>query len=284
MKRFIVIFMVLLFTIMSGCNIIPSSEKPKDQSFISTSDELSELDLDNLEMSNFTVMQTEEVFFSNSDIIDKIYLLADYTEFGDEIYHVPYLAVALGSDLELIRLSQNESTGSFSDEMYICDIDGDKDEEIIIQQTVGMSGGAGQFVSKVFDFKEDSVVEVFVSSNLDIYDTGYYCITKNNYLIEIYNKNTDYVTTLNVSDKDNYRNVFFDKYGNVIKEAEVYCDSFYEFYPEDVNDDDVSELVCLQYLSLNGHSDYIGTAKSVLRYNVSLQQFEVVQTNIIHKQ
>ena len=37
------------------------------------------------------------------------------------------------------------------------------DKEIVLQETISMSGGAGQYLSRIFDYKNDEIVEIFSS-------------------------------------------------------------------------------------------------------------------------
>ncbi len=69
--------------------------------------------------------------------------------------------------------------------------------------------------------------------------------------------------------------------GSVIKQGDILSDSFSEFEPQDIDGDGVFEIVCLQYVSLLGHSDCIGNAKSILKFNSDTQKFAVITAEFI---
>ena len=76
--------------------------------------------------------------------------------------------------------------------------------------------------------------------------------------------------------------IFYDEYGNIINSESILCDSFNEFFPKDIDEDGIFEISCVQYVSLNGHSDYIGDAETVIKFNSESKQFEVVKALFIH--
>ena len=100
---------------------------------------------------------------------------------------------------------------------------------------------------------------------------------------EIKNKFTGYSTILDLSGYKVYHGVYFDETGKPLNKNEenVLFDSFREFTPADVDGDGTFELVCLQYASLYCHADYIGDAKSVLKYNSDTKEFEVIKAEFI---
>lgn len=206
-----------------------------------------------------------------------VYLLYDYAEYGDNVYHKTYLAIEMNSELLLKDLE----TGSYGDTSYVCDVDGDNIDEIIVQQTVGMSGGSGQYMSRIFKVIDDEIVEIFSSNNNNQFDTGFSSDLKNNFKMEIKNTFTGYTAILDFTTNEQYASAYFDKSGKVKCNDSIWCDSFRKFIPEDVDNDGIFELVCLQYVSLGGHSNYIGDVKSYLKYNVQTNKFEIIQSEFI---
>ena len=61
------------------------------------------------------------------------------------------------------------------DGTFTCvDLDGDEDKEIVSQENIGMSGGAGQYLSRIFDFKDGEIIEIFsFVENEEIFDRGF---------------------------------------------------------------------------------------------------------------
>ena len=210
-----------------------------------------------------------------------VYIFSDYEIYAsDSIYHDSYLAVATDNKILLEDLSL--IVGCYGETMYLQDVDGDGFDEIIIQQLVAMSGGAGGYFSRIFKVENEKIKEIFPLTDDNRFDTGFTNFLKDGFLIEISNNFTGYKKTIDYS-KDGSESPYFDKKGNVVEQGEISCDSFYEFIPKDVDNDGVYEIVCLQYVSLYGHSDHIGDAKSILKFNKKTQQFEVIKAEFIQK-
>lgn len=213
-----------------------------------------------------------------------VYIFCDYTE-EDSAYHSSYLAASLGSKVLLKDLTEEQDSGCYQDILYVCDVDGDGLDEIVVQQTVGMSGGAGSYRSRIFKVREEEIEVIFDSlivdaanTSWDTFDTGFTSTFLSGRQVKIENTITGYSTTMDISNR--YQDAFFDAEGKGT-EGHFHCDSFREFIPQDVDHDGVFELVCLQYASLYTHADYIGDAKTVLKYNTASQDFEIVQAEFI---
>lgn len=250
------------------------------------------VDLSEAGLSHLTIGCVEDGYITKDNRTElkktMVYIFCDYTV-SNNMYHIPYLAVVLSDKVLIKDLSDgNEYNGSYYDTLYVADVDGDGTDEIIVQQTVGMSGGAGSYLSRIFKVNGDKIQEIFTSflqdsSNADwsVWNTGFTSEFLNGYKLRISNNFTDYSTVVDISEK--YAADFFDREGKGQSGLVISCDSFKEFTPKDVDHDGVYEIVCLQYVSLADHSDYIGDAKTVLKYNTKLQAFEAVQSEFIPK-
>lgn len=203
------------------------------------------------------------------------YILSDY-RYGKSEPHDSYLAVEM--DFERILFFDFENK-SFDDFLYLNDVDGDGFDEIIIQQHVDMAGGAGQFSSYIFKVENDEIREIFNSSTCNLFDTGFVSEFLDGYKLKVSNTITGYSSTIDISNK--YIDEYFDENGKGATGDFILCDSFFEFIPEDVDDDGIFEIICLQYTSLNSHPDYIGDAKSILKFNSYIQKFEVIESDFI---
>ncbi|MDE7365545.1 MAG: hypothetical protein K2N27_11850 [Ruminococcus sp.] len=170
---------------------------------------------------------------------------------------------------------------SLSDAVYTGDIDGDGDAEIIVNQLVGATGGAGSYYSYVFDYENGNITELFSSHMDDMFDTGFSSKLKDNSIVEFSNSFTGFSTEI-----DYYRNSnLFNDDGTVIEGKNDYdwamFDSFREFKPEDIDGDGIYEMSCLQFTAMSSHSEYVGDAQSYLKYNSDNKQFEVVKADFI---
>lgn len=244
------------------------------------------VDLPEAGLSNLTICCAENGSFNHSSEStsqkNMVYILCDYTV-SDNMYHIPYLIVELNDEVLIKDLTEaNEYNGSYDDSLFVADVDGDKIDEIVIQQTVGMSGGSGSYFSRIFKVNGDNIEEIFTSISKDsdnswsVWDTGFTSEFLNGRKLKITNKFTGYSATVDISQR--YSADFFDMNGKGKTELSIFCDSFREFVPKDVDNDGIYELDCLQYVSLADHTDYIGDARSILKYNAKLQTFEVVQS------
>lgn len=191
-------------------------------------------------------------------------------------------------DLFLILEQGNErllfglKTPQFDFFWNACDLDGDGYDELILHRTVGASGGAGQYVSQILKIADGQFVEIF-NSNKNGFDsempfnTGF----KSEYLAEkkvkVWNSFTDYEVIVDISEK--YGEDFFDENGKG-RHGELLCDSFFEFFPKDIDQDGVYEIETWQYASLIGHSDFFGYAKCILKYDAQTKSFSVIQSEI----
>lgn len=229
-----------------------------------------------------TLFSCSDIVGSTSDVDNTGGTFQAYTKsvynnekYGENsIYHDSYLVIENGEEQQTYEISGSY----FSDELYLCDIDGDSYNEIVVQQLVGISGGAGQYHSYIFKYENNEIIKMFDSVTGNKFDTGFSSILKDNYKVEISNAITGYKTEI-----DYYENpIYYNDDGTVAEDRDwLMVDNFREFKPEDIDNDGIYEILCLQYSSLCGHTDYIGDAQSYLKYNSDNKQFEVVKVDFI---
>ncbi|MBQ6797263.1 MAG: hypothetical protein IJP10_04530 [Clostridia bacterium] len=207
-----------------------------------------------------------------------LYHIHDQAAFKDQIYH-SYSYIAVEKDSEILLFAVD---GSYANTVYTCDIDGDKCDEIVFQQTIGMASMSGTYLSTIFKMSGDEFEIIFSSYPIDAFDTGFESAAQDGFKLLISNRFTEYEKVISFADRKNdYIGVYYDETGKPLGDCNVMIDDFYEFYPEDVDGDDVFELVGLQNVSLYGHSDYIGDAYSVLKFSNDTNQFEVVSCKFL---
>lgn len=238
------------------------------------------IDLPEVGLKNLILGNSEKGSVIKSDSKTPVYIFCDYARYDNGVYHDCYLAVVTESKILLKDLSDYDC-GSYEDSLYLCDTDGDGIDEIIVQQTVAMSGGTGGYLSRIFTLVGDKIQEVFSSTAIDgnLFDTGFTSEFLNGYRLKITNKITGYYTNIDISNR--YIGEFFDENGKGKSNNVISCDSFMEFVPKDIDGDGVCEIVCKQYASLESHADYIGYTESVLKINSKAQKFEVVKAEFI---
>lgn len=207
-----------------------------------------------------------------------VYLLADNRYDINSSVADYYLLISINGKIVARDLSVWEDQASLGATFCCVDIDGDKDEEIILQECIGLSGGAGQYLSRVFDLRNDEIIEVFSSKVKDeIFNTGFFVSVLKNRNLEIKNRYTDYCKKIILTDRtDDYYSVWYENNGEP-KNLELLLDTFYKFEPYDIDNDGVYEIKVCQYTSLYGHTDFIGKAVSFLKYNKEDNSFKICE-------
>lgn len=270
MKKIFFLLVICMF-LFSGCSNRESVESEASE-VVPYSEQWINLKIKEQGLDGYQIAQSVKGRFDDSSSVEsRAHLLKQKVDTDKiEVYN-SYLAVESKSKVLFKKLPDCMGNG-----IEIADIDGNGKDEIIVQNTIGASGGVGQFASYIFEVN-DNIDEIFYSANTSPFDTGFEVVFDDNSPIVIKNVFTGYEKALDNS-KEKDLNIFFDEEGKVIKTEDISCDSFYRFYPKDVDDDGVYEIVAVQYVSLYGHSDGIGFAESVLRYNTATKQFDVVDT------
>jgi hypothetical protein len=297
MKKSIIILLVLgLLFISVGCekqkgsNSSIVAEKPHHNSTtykLNYNHDWLENDLTELGLKDLTIGERVRGCFTAQRPTSSryVYLFNDYQKYGENrIYHDSSLVIETDSKILLRDLANDNYSGSYGEEIYVCDVDDDGIDEVVLQQTVGMTGGAGQYLSRIFKVVDDEIIQLFNSSSICLYNTGFSCVLKDDYKMEVQNIFTGYSITLDMIGTKKYSGIYFDEAGKVISNVHfenIVCDSFMEFIPKDVDNDGTFEVACLQYVSLYGHSDGIGYAKSILKFNKNTKMFEVVGSEFI---
>ena len=207
--------------------------------------------------------------------IRSVILLRDFERYGDEVYHDLFLAVEADTKVIFKDLTYNKITGAYSEKFYLNDIDGDSVEEIILHQCVGMSGGAGQYIARVFKVENDEIIEIFCSETKDDsakrWNTGFSGHPEDDFTFVITNRFTNAKYSTGTDRPDRH-----DANGKAVSKREIMVDSFNLFLPKDIDSDGICEIYCRQYTSDWGHADYTGDAISILKFNTEKQDFEVV--------
>ncbi len=162
----------------------------------------------------------------------KAYVLS-YYESEDDDFHIPFLAVER-DDKVIIKPLDSNAVGSMYEYFEIQDIDGDGVNEIILEQCVGMTGGAGQYRSRIFKVEGNKVTDMFYSASDNMYDTGFHGTFRDGFKLEIVNDFTDFSATVDFSKKASYIGKYFDENGKPLEsKADIMLDNYYVFKPID---------------------------------------------------
>ncbi len=233
-------------------------------------------------LENVFIREASTVTVLDEDTYGQVYLLADDRYGATRGVSDHYIAIAIDNTIIVEDVSVFDTTNlaAYSGNIELCDLDGDGDNEIILQECVAMSGGIGGYRSRVFDYADGKVTEVFSysNSNDEKFDTGYSIVILKNRQFKINNKHTGYCEVFTQeSDNEEYFKYWYKENGEA-EELSILVDSFYGFSPVDFDGDGIMEIACRQYVSLIGHSNGIGWAKTILKYNQDSSAFEIVDT------
>jgi hypothetical protein len=174
------------------------------------------------------------------------------------------------------RLCAEIAEGFPLGDFYIADVDGDGADEILLHVQTDAFGGMGQFSSYIYKISEGGMTALFDSGAAE-FDTGFTLSFADGYKMTVGNENAELGVTFEHRYDD--ANPYFDADGNTTSAPEpLYADAaFYEFKPADIDGDGVFELVTAQYASLWGHSDALGAAYTILRWNGETGALDVIK-------
>lgn len=202
-----------------------------------------------------------------------VYLIRDTGAINSGIFFKYFLVVET-ADKYII-----EEFGPFcGTTIYVNDLDGDNADEITLSCNTG--GTALTKAGIVYRIENDTLCEIFHSSNKDYWDTGFKGSTKDNFMFEVTNRFTGYSSQFKFNDK-HYTGFYYDENGDVIKEGKMGLLSFRKFETADKDGDGVYEIYAEQIAYLNSISDNIGIAECTIKYNTEIDDFEVISAEFI---
>ena len=196
-----------------------------------------------------------------------VYILGDY-RYQINSLHDGYIALELGDRIIFYELGNQ----SLEDQIFLCDLDADGEDEIILHQVLDNFGGVGQYLSRIFRV-EDSIVEILCA---EADSTGYRCEPMADHQFKVFNEFTNDSDIFDISSI--YPEEYFDETGKLTNEIEIFYSSFLKFEPKDIDEDCFFEIECTQVLYLDQHRNFLGYARTVMKFNKETQKFDVVQS------
>ena len=282
MKKYRIFSLILLVLLLfSSCNInqVEKSKEKKHQELKNdvityNQDEMFRISLAEAGLENVFIQQaTGFKNLDNDSSYCQVFLLG-YDLFDKRTPCDFYLAVLIDDKVYLQDLGI-----CYASKIELCDFDGDDDKEILLQETIGATGGAGQYKSTVLDFENGEFKELFLSwkgKDGKFFDTGFSIEILKGNKFKIKNSITNYNEIFAFKYKTNkYLKSLYDENGEPVKQ-QILVDSFFEFIPNDIDNDGVYEIVCRQYVSLIDHADHIGNVKTIIKYNNKTSSFEII--------
>ncbi len=318
MKRIVAILLVisLLFSLLCGCKDVgtTSSNITTDSDAQNSSSEdnseskdgsvkiyrdhqqltASEIIFDDNNMMRISIPEVglENVFIQEKFNFERVcpegygdvYLLGDDRYGGGCFPTDTYLAIQFENKLFIKDLSKWENNACYDINMELCDVDGNPDVEIVLNVDLGGVGGMGSYLSRVFDFKDGQIIEMFssIDNNGNDFDTGFSIEILNDRRFKIKNKFTGYCEEFvdSRTGKDDKYSIYwwYDPATGKTKDISLWVDSFYQFSPIDIDQNGVYEILCRQYVCLIDHSDGIGSVKTILKYDINSNEFKIINT------
>lgn len=277
-KRVSLIFILMTICVVLFLIVFGTAQKREEHQVLTSAEaafdaeKILRISIPEIGLKNVLIHQLDDNILLADGQCGTVYLLAD-DRYGDGSQAADYYLAVLTNDKIVAKdLSAWQDQSSYDGTFYCVDLDGDEDKEIVLQENIGLSGGAGQYLSRIFDFRDGEIIEIFSSiANEEVFDTGFSLTLLKDKQFRIENRFTGYHETFTLSGRDeNYYNQVW-----LQDKIELSVDTFYTFEPYDADHDGVYEIRCCQYTSLYGHSDYIGTAVSFLKYDKEKAAFVV---------
>ena len=275
--RKIVLFLIcllLLSGITAGCTFT-GAETPTDAPVESTAP------TDALKEPTAPTANALEGFVTEESLKSGVPCQVELRRSSEDLYHDLELIIisSTGTIREVVTAVEREEP-CVDETLYLADLDGDGVSEIILHEDCGGNGGYGSYRSRVFQVENNALIEIFEVAPYEDMDTGFYWEITEPFGFLIRNRYTDLSLKL---EADQYRkDYYFDSEGTSkvdFSDCPLNVDTFYEFYPKDVDGDGVFELCVCQYVWDIAHVDGVGEAKCVIKYDSSAKSFRVVQAD-----
>lgn len=248
----------------------------KDTQVEFDADTMLRVDIAEAGLENVIIRQVSKDTKLSEGRYGKVYLLADDRYDKGTVLSDHYLAIVLLDKIVLKDVSPKENQANYDGSLFLSDLDGDGDDEIVLHELVG-GATRDTHISRVFDFKDNEIVEIFFSDySMDkSYNTGFSSKLLEDKKLVIENEFTNYKETVSLEGRDDhyYEMLYDKKYGY----PEILVGTFSEIEPVDIDNDGVYELKCYQNTALLGGFDYIGTSVSVLRFDKTDKTFKVIK-------
>lgn len=211
----------------------------------------------------------------------QVYLLGDDRYGGFGLYAMDhYLVIQLDDRLIAEDLLAYDDHVNLEGSVDARDFDGDGDCEILVQQRVGMTGGCGAYLTRIFDVKDGQLLLMY--SFEDILDRpedqqGFTATLLENGQYQIAHKESGYCESFSLhSEAAAY--YADDRAGERIA---LEIDSFYEVEADDVDGDGIWELCCTQYSWYRAHNDGLGDVKTVWKYDPQTEKFAIIRVSFV---
>lgn len=151
--------------------------------------------------------------------------------------------------------------------LFLVDLDNDGNDEILLNFEIA---GNGATITQVFKVENQ---EINLLIDLSDYDTGYSSKYQIGRKLLIENTDTSYSYSFDISNL--FADDFFDEQGLATTNEMIVLSPFVSYSVFDVDNDGVCTLQCEQNVSLV--SGIIGKVKTLLQYNVTENQFQVIE-------
>lgn len=198
------------------------------------------------------------------------------------LYGIPVLVITGETSTTCTVLCE----GSYNDEWHLADIDGDGQDELLMQHLTGITGGAGAYESTIYRLSDGRLSKIFGSPGPDgscSFDTYFSLHLSEGYTHTVQNGSTGFYTTFTRKDPDG--NPYFDEDGNLTDAGRENNETdwlsadpyFYLFTPVDVDGDGACEIMTAQYTYLYGRADGLGAAYTILKWDSSMERMYIMK-------
>lgn len=237
---------------------------------------LSKFKLDDVDFyDNAYLLDFQQSDVNGDKIEDNILMTGVHEEDFSSPYHDNItLIIQDGKSKKLMFLTPKNAHGygySFS----MGDFNGDKVKDILVSVNNDMTGGAGQYTHSIYSLKDNRLKVLFDNEKI-MDEINLKVMFMDNFKIMISLPQIDKKIIVDKSDqKKKYKELNLYKGNKLRKKTEGSADNYSSLVPKDIDKDGILELKGMQYISGYGHSDGLGMAISVLKYNNKKQKWIV---------
>ena len=193
------------------------------------------------------------------------------------LYGIPVLVVSGGKN----TFSTVLCDGSYWDNWHLADIDGDGQDELLMQHLIGITGGAGAYETDVYRLSDSGMTKLFGSPDQEddsCFDTIFSLHLSEGFTHTVQNNYTGFHTSF--TREASKETPYFDAEGNLTDDGRENNETdwlnadpyFYLFQPIDVEGDGIYEIMTAQYTYLYGRADGLGAAYTLLKWDSGMER------------
>ena len=231
------------------------------------------IDLKTVKLSQYGISSDYEISKAYPISLGNVYVVRDYR---GEYSATTYIFVTTTDKVLMIESGECPKGITLNDsyEIYFANLDGEKGEEILFSMFNGGNGGPSCYIYKVYESRIAEMEQPADPDEMNGFSFRFEAPFKMVVTHECNNK--EFVIEMKGNEEHEY---FFDEKGNPeMDEPSPMLDSYLVFEPVKLSDGGYG-IRRVQHTSISSHANCAGWAETIIKYNKSSKQFEVVDAN-----